>query len=126
MNLTMRMRVQEWAVDYAEWKASGMTQKDWCRIKGLPLHTFEYRCRRVRKLADEMMGSKESLQPPAPAAFAAVPARLLEPGADPAAGKENGDRAPMTIRLKDATIEVTDQISARKLQTVLEVLTHAQ
>ena len=118
--------MQEWAADYAEWKASGMTQKDWCRIKELPLHTFEYRCRRVRKLAEEMMGSKEAARPPAPATFAPVPTGLLEPEAEPFAGKGNEGRAPMTIRLKDATIEVTDQISARKLRTVLEVLTHAQ
>ncbi len=55
MNMKEEMKLHQWAQDMAEQKASGLSQKKWCKMKGIGTTTFEYRCRRVRKAMEEKL-----------------------------------------------------------------------
>ena len=49
MDINEEMKLRQWVQDMADQKASGLSQRKWCEMKGLRKNTFEYRCRRVRK-----------------------------------------------------------------------------
>lgn len=38
-----------------EQKDSGLSQIQWCKIKGIPTNTFQYRCRKVRLTMEEKL-----------------------------------------------------------------------
>ena len=122
INLATRMRLQEWAEDYAEWKASGLTQKEWCQIRRIPLHTFEYRCRRVRKTAAEIEKFRTS-GAVRQTAFVEVPIPVEK---DPPRYEPVRKEAAMVVHLHNATVEIADGTSPETIRTILEVLTHAQ
>lgn len=42
-------RYARWALDYQEFLDSGMSQSEWCKVKEVNLHTFQYRLSRLRK-----------------------------------------------------------------------------
>ena len=44
MNEMVKIQHQQWARDLDDQKRSGLTQREWCRIHGIRIHTFEYRC----------------------------------------------------------------------------------
>ncbi len=48
MNINEEMKPHKWAQDMADQKSSGLSQKEWCNVKGIPTNTFQYRCRQVR------------------------------------------------------------------------------
>ena len=60
MNIKEQMKLQKWASDMAEQKSSGLTNAQWCRIKGIPLSTYEYHCKRVRDAMQEASEADES------------------------------------------------------------------
>lgn len=39
---------EEWSRQIEEFEKSGMKQREWCRQKGIPLGTFQYRLKRIR------------------------------------------------------------------------------
>ena len=45
MNEMVKIQHQQWARDLDDQRRSGLTQREWCRIHGISIHTFEYRCR---------------------------------------------------------------------------------
>ena len=49
MNEMVKIQHQQWARDLDDQRRSGLTQREWCRIHGISIHTFEYRCRIVRQ-----------------------------------------------------------------------------
>jgi hypothetical protein len=53
MEIKERMRLTRWAADMAECQNSGLTQAQWCELRGISLKTFEHRCKRVRDKAKE-------------------------------------------------------------------------
>ena len=44
MNEMVKIQHQQWARDLDDQRRSGLTQREWCRIHGISIHTFEYRC----------------------------------------------------------------------------------
>ena len=48
MNINEEMKLHKWAQDMTDQKSSGLSQKEWCSMKGIPINTFQYRCRQVR------------------------------------------------------------------------------
>lgn len=59
MNISKEMRLHQWAQDMADQQASGLTQKQWCDMKGIGSTTFEYRCRRVKAALTEKLQEKQ-------------------------------------------------------------------
>ena len=58
MNLTAQARLREWAREVDDWRASGMTQRSWCKTRGMKFDTFKYHKGRVEAFAAGLM--KES------------------------------------------------------------------
>ena len=48
MNINEEMKLHKWAQDMSEQQSSGLSQTQWCKMKGIPATTFQYRCRKVR------------------------------------------------------------------------------
>ncbi len=42
------INVKRGANDMADWKNSGLTQKEWCQLHQVNLHTFKYHLKQVR------------------------------------------------------------------------------
>lgn len=62
MNISKEMRLHQWAQDMAEQKASGLSQKQWCKMKGIGSTTYEYRCRRVREAMEKKIEEKKTAE----------------------------------------------------------------
>lgn len=60
VNINKEMRLRQWAQDMAEQKASGLSQKQWCKMKGIGSTTYEYRCRKVREVMEQKLVEKEA------------------------------------------------------------------
>ena len=116
MDLNTRMRLQEWASDYAEWQNSRMTQKDWCSIKGLSVNTFAYRCRCVRRHAEAAASNVPEIS------RSQVDFVAITPPADLTDRIENQPTgaAPLRIHLRNAMIEVSNDACAKNLRIVLK------
>lgn len=56
------MKLHKWAQDMAEQKASGLSQKKWCKMKGIPTTTFQYRCRKANPNIPRLYLQKQSLK----------------------------------------------------------------
>lgn len=59
MNISENMNVHQWAQDMAEQKASGLTRKQWCDSKGIQLSTYDYRCKKVRRILEKRMNEHQ-------------------------------------------------------------------
>lgn len=55
MNEMVKIQHQQWARDLDDQRRSGLTQREWCRIHGISIHTFEYRCRIVRQTMENLL-----------------------------------------------------------------------
>lgn len=60
MNISENLNLRQWAQDLADWKASGLTRKQWCELHNLSLSAYDYRCKRVRKALQEANRQTES------------------------------------------------------------------
>lgn len=60
MNISENLNLRQWAQDLADWKASGLTRKQWCEMHNLSLSAYDYRCKRVRKALQEANQQTES------------------------------------------------------------------
>lgn len=122
MDLNTKMRLKEWAEDYVEWQRSRMTQKDWCKIKGMSVNTFAYRCRCVRRHAEAAASNVPEIS------RNQVNFVPITPPADPCDHFKNHSTGeePLRIHLKNAMIEVPNDACTKNLKVILEVLTHAQ
>ena len=128
MNMKEEIKLRQWAQDMAEQKASGLSQKKWCKMKGIGTTTFEYRCRRVRTAMEEKLqeASKDDAS--------IIPAgKPEEQSADqkPFFAKVNLTSACSTtsginIKFRDILVNIAPDSPAEHVRMVLEVLTHAQ
>ena len=61
MDINEKMKLHQWAIDMNDQKESGLSQKDWCAMRKLPISTFRFRCRKVKialeKQLDENKGN---------------------------------------------------------------------
>ena len=126
MNINKEMRLRQWAQDMAEQQASGLTQKQWCDMKGIGATTFEYRCRKVKAALEEKLQEKQNH------ATAIVPAEGQPvPDTEPVFAKVNlhasvPSSSGVNIRLPDAEISIAPDTPAEHIRMVLEVLACAQ
>ena len=56
-DIARQMRLQEYASQVEDWKQSGLTQRQWCKVHGMTLECFKYRKRTVEDQAEELLGS---------------------------------------------------------------------
>ena len=126
MNINIELRLRQWAQDMAEQQASGLTQKQWCDMKGIGSTTFEYRCRKVKAALEEKLQEKQNH------ATAIVPAEGQPvPDTEPVFAKVNlhasvPSSSGVNIRLPDAEISIAPDTPAEHIRMVLEVLACAQ
>ena len=122
MNIKEQMKLQKWAKDMADYQNSGLTQPQWCELHGIRLKTFEYRCRRVRAAAEEIMADRNGTALPMETeSFAAVPNTAMKEAQDQSLGMST-----MIIRFENATVEFNNGVLPAHLKMVLEVLTRAE
>ena len=112
--IAQQMRLQEWAEELRQFHASGMSAKDWCLVHNIKPSTFQYRQRKLRKAACEIIEERKETE----TAFAPVPqhVRLLP---EPTPGG-------IRIQMQDISIEVAPDAPLSQLQFILEVLMHAK
>ena len=120
MNINEQMRLQRWAKDMADCQNSGLTQPQWCEMRGIKLKTFERRCKRVRDTAELLMAQESSAEAGS-GEIVAVPEYVKNPIKD-----EIKAEAAIVIRTETATVEMANAALPAHLRLVLEVLTHAK
>ena len=79
MNINEEMKLHKWAQDMADQKSSGLSQEKWCKMKGIPTNTFQYRCKRVRiAMEEKLQGSKTESASLVPVDKPVAPANVSE------------------------------------------------
>ena len=129
MNINEEMKLHKWAQDMAEQQNSGLSQVQWCKMKGIPSNTFQYRCRKVR------LAMEDKLQESKPDNAALVPAeRSIKPAGDPEPepffakinlSSESRSTSGINIKYQDTLIHIAPDAPADHVKMVLEVLAHA-
>lgn len=126
MNINKEMRLHQWAQNMAEQQESGLTQKQWCEMKGISSTTFEYRCRKVKAALAEKLQENQNT------GTAIVPAEGQPvPDPEPVFAKVNlqapvSSASGVNIRLTHTEISIAPDTPAEHVRMVLEVLACAQ
>ena len=95
--------------DLDDQRRSGLTQREWCRIHGISIHTFEYRCRIVRQTMENLLSEKQpSVQ-------------FAELDVQPSVPETSGIRS----QASGISVEFFPDADCNQIKTVMEVLCHA-
>lgn len=125
MDINEEMKLHQWAIDMAEQKSSGLSQKEWCRINGVHTNTFRYRCRKVRMAMEEKLNensSKEIVQ----LQSSLEPEEQLSPFfAKVNLTPETPASGGINIRVHDTLINIAPDAPENHVRMVLEILTYA-
>ena len=114
-----QVRLQEWMELIREHNSSGMTIREWCRVKGLSENQYYYWLRKIRKTACSALESRSDLVPqprdelPAFAQINVIPDK--HPDA-PASG--------ISIQVNKVSIHVGCDVPARQIAAMMKVITH--
>ena len=109
MNEMVKIQHQQWAEDMEDQRRSGLTQREWCRIHGISIHTFEYRCKIVRKTMANLLAEKQPL------------VQFAELDVKPNVSKNPGIR----INSSGMSVEFFSNADCSQIKAVMEVLCHA-
>lgn len=130
MNINEEMKLHKWAQDMTEQQNSGLSQTQWCKMKGIPATTFQYRCRKVRLTMEEKLQENNSGNAAIVSADSAVKP-VNDP--DPELFFTKVDLSPkhhtasgINIKFQDTLINIAPDAPADHVKMVLEVLAHAQ
>ena len=126
MNLNEEMKLHKWAQDMAEQQNSGLSQAQWCKMKGMPATTFQYRCRKVRLAMQENNSDNAAIV----CADSAVKP-VKEPDhklffAKVDLSQEHHTASGINIKVQDTLISIAPDAPAEHVKMVLEVIAHAQ
>lgn len=113
--VTKKLRLQEWARQVDDWQASGMTQKNWCRIHGIGYDAFKYRKAKVEKYAAELMREEST---------SIVPVDIAKMESAKS-GMTTSCGQTMEIHLEKATVRISNSVDVVLLKSALEVLANA-
>ena len=120
MNINEKMKLHKWAQDMAEQKSSGLSQKEWCGMKGIKANTFQYRCRQVRlamEESNELVSAEKALeQAPAPEPFFAK-VELQS---------EHSIPSGIKIKFHDTLVNIAPDAPDSHVRMVLEVIADAK
>lgn len=130
MNINEEMKLHKWAQDMAEHQNSGLSQTQWCKMKGIPATTFQYRCRKVRLAMEEKLQENNSGNAAIVSADSAVKP-VNDP--DPELFFAKVDLSPkhhtasgINIKFQDTLINIAPDAPADHVKMVLEALAYAQ
>ena len=130
MNINEEMKLHKWAQDMAEQQSSGLSQTQWCKMKGIPATTFQYRCRKVRMVMEEKLQENNSGNAAIVSADSAVkPVNDTEPElffAKVDLSPEHHTASGINIKFQDTLINIAPDAPADHVKMVLEVFAHAQ
>lgn len=130
MNINEEMKLHKWAQDMAEQQSSGLSQIQWCKMKGIPATTFQYRCRKVRMVMEEKLQENNSGNAAIVSADRSVkPLNDMEPKlffAKVDLSQEHHAASGINIKFQDALINIAPDAPREHVKMVLEVLAHAQ
>lgn len=119
MNIKEQMKLQKWAFDMAEQKASGLTNGKWCQLKS----TYEYHRKHVRDAMQEalecdkstdLVTARQNLPEPV---FAKVELKQQE--------KNTNIDSGINIKLHHIMINIAPDSNIEHVRLVMELLTHA-
>ena len=109
MNEMVKIQHQQLARDLDNQRRNGLTQREWCRIHEISIHTFEYRCRIVRQTMENLLSEKQpSVQ-------------FAELDVQPSVPETSGIR----IQAFGISVEFFPDADCNQIKTVMEVLCHA-
>lgn len=130
MNVNEKMKLHKWAQDMAEQQSSVLSQTQWCKMKGIPATTFQYRCRKVRMVMEETLQENNSGNAAIVSADCSVkPVNDPEPElffAKVDLSQEHSTASGISIKIQDTLINIAPDAPAGHVKMVLEVLAHAQ
>lgn len=128
MNINEEMKLHKWAQDMADQKTSGLSQKEWCNMRSIPINTFQYRCRQVRLAMEEKINRDKqgttSLTP--------VPHKSEMPASlEPAFAKveligSHNTPSGINIKFNDSIVNIAPDAPDSHVRMVLEVITNAK
>ena len=128
MNINEEMKLHKWAQDMAEQKSSGLSQKEWCKMKGIAPNTFQYRCKQVRMAMEEKMRNDKQKN----TALVAAAHDIQSPvSSEPTFAKvelAGGYNIPsgINIKFKDTLVNIAPDAPDNHVRLVLEVITDAK
>ena len=130
MNINEEMKLHKWAQDMAEQQNSGLSQAQWCKMKGMLATTFQYRCRKVRLAMEEKLQENNSDNAAIVCADSAVKP-VKEPDhklffAKVDLSQEHHTASGINIKVQDTRISIAPDAPAEHVKMVLEVIAHAQ
>lgn len=127
MNINEKMKLHKWAQDMAEQQSSGLSQVQWCKVKGIPTNTFQYRCRKVRLAMEEKLHENKSDNAAIiPSEHSVKPVDAPEPFfAKVNLSPELRTASGINIKFQDALINIAPDAPREHVKMVLEVLAHA-
>lgn len=127
MNINEEIKLHKWAQDMADQKSSGLSQKEWCSMKGIAVNTFQYRCRQVRLAMEDRMKNDK------PDNTALVPAERAVSTSDPEpffakVELNSGHNIPsgINIKFKDTLVNIAPDAPDSHVRMVLEVIADAK
>ena len=123
MNINERIKLQRWAGDMAEQRSSGLTQRKWCKMRGISIKTFEYRCRRVRHAMEDELEQSEIDT----CLFPAVKSPGISDSTEPFFAKvelrnEHNTQSGINIRSGDIFVNITPDAPDSHVRMILEVI----
>lgn len=122
MNINERIKLQRWARDMADQRSSGLTQRKWCKMKGISIKTFEYRCRRVRVAMEEELEQNKIDTGLVPAEKSIEAADNTEPFFAKVELKNEHIHAGINIKSGDIFVNIAPDAPDSHVRMVLEVI----
>ena len=121
-NTDMRTKGEIWRERIEKWKASGLTQSEWCRMNDVNYKRFGYWSRKLRKL--EMAGGRSG------ESDGYEFYEVSFPDKEEPAGSLGGDisermKPELAVQFKSYLLYINHGVSQGTLQTVMEVLANA-
>lgn len=123
MDVSEKLRLQQWASDMADYQNSRLSRKQWCEVHDININTFGYRCTRVRHAAKEFEKQNEEQS-----RFVMIPtpSELAEANVQNKPEETSSElESRIVIYFDQATLELPYDAPESKIRTILEVLSHA-
>lgn len=125
MDVKEKMKLQRWAAEMEEQKASGLTHKQWCNMQGISTSCFEYRCTRVRRALEKEIKMSEKTEL---ATVCNEPVAVPSPAFAKIELKPDSDmhQGGIDIRIGNVTVHIAPDSNTDHLRIVMEALAHAK
>ena len=116
-----QVRIQEWMELIKERNSSGMTIREWCRIKGLSENQYYYWLRKIRKTACTALESQGDLVPQVQSESPSFAQINVIPDKRPDASASG-----ISIQVNNASIHIGGDVPARQIAAMMKVITHVE